>query len=81
MERLWLRHYPPGVPADIDLSRYPSLVAMFEEELQAHIADRRVPASAWARSLTYRELDEASRRVCRLATKPRAEAWTPASPS
>ena len=40
MERLWLRHYPPGVPADIDPSRYPSLVAMFEESFTAY-ADTR----------------------------------------
>ena len=31
MDRLWLRHYPPGVPSEIDAVRYPSLVAMFEE--------------------------------------------------
>jgi len=36
MERLWLRHYPPGVPADIDPSRYPSLVAMLEEGFKAY---------------------------------------------
>ena len=31
MDRPWLRHYPPGVPGEIDVARYPSLVAMFEE--------------------------------------------------
>ncbi len=31
MERIWLKDYPPGVPADIDPSRWPSLVAMMEE--------------------------------------------------
>ena len=36
MERLWLRHYPPGVPADIDPSRYPSLVAMLEEGFKTY---------------------------------------------
>ena len=47
MERPWLRHYPPGVPAEIDLARYPSLVAMFEESFKANAPGR--PASAWAR--------------------------------
>ena len=47
MERPWLQYYPPGVPADIDTSRYPSLVAMFEESFQAHAATK--PACAWAR--------------------------------
>jgi long-chain acyl-CoA synthetase len=30
-ERPWLKSYPPGVPADIDASQYPSLVALMEE--------------------------------------------------
>ena len=38
MERLWLRHYPPGVPAEIDGTRYPSLVAMFEESFRTYAA-------------------------------------------
>jgi long-chain acyl-CoA synthetase len=31
VERFWLKNYPPGVPADIDPSIYPSLVSLFEE--------------------------------------------------
>jgi long-chain acyl-CoA synthetase len=31
MDRFWLKNYPPGVPADIDPSVYPSLVALIEE--------------------------------------------------
>jgi len=31
MDRFWLKHYPPGVPADIDPSVYPSLVNLLEE--------------------------------------------------
>ena len=26
-DRPWLKSYPPGVPADIDATQYPSLVA------------------------------------------------------
>src|SRR6476646_3299805 len=59
MERLWLRHYPPGVPAEIDPSRYPSLVAMLEEGFTAYAA--RDACACMGKSLTYRELDEASR--------------------
>ncbi|HMF21657.1 MAG TPA: long-chain-fatty-acid--CoA ligase [Pseudolabrys sp.] len=61
MERLWLRHYPPGVPADIDASRYPSLVAMFEEGFKT-FADREA-CICMGKSLSYAELDEASRAV------------------
>jgi long-chain acyl-CoA synthetase len=59
MERLWLRHYPPGVPAEIDPSRYASLVAMFEESFK-NFADREV-CICMGKSLSYRELDRASR--------------------
>ncbi|HXX08772.1 MAG TPA: long-chain-fatty-acid--CoA ligase [Pseudolabrys sp.] len=59
MERLWLRHYPPGVPAEIDPSRYRSLVAMFEEGFKA-FADREA-CICMGKSLSYAELDEASR--------------------
>jgi long-chain acyl-CoA synthetase len=56
MERLWLRHYPPGVPADIDPSRYPSLVAMLEEGFKAYA--ERDACLCMGKALTYRELDE-----------------------
>jgi long-chain acyl-CoA synthetase len=58
MERLWLRHYPPGVPAEIDPSRYPSLVAMLEEAFKTYRL--REACICMGRTLTYRELDEAS---------------------
>ena len=31
MDRFWLKNYPPGVPADVDASVYPSLVSLLEE--------------------------------------------------
>jgi len=58
MERLWLRHYPPGVPAEIDPSRYSSLVAMLEEAFKTY--EQREACVCMGRALTYRELDEAS---------------------
>ncbi|MCA0324167.1 MAG: long-chain-fatty-acid--CoA ligase [Proteobacteria bacterium] len=38
-ERVWLSSYPQGVPADIDSSKYPSLVALLEESFKK-FADR-----------------------------------------
>jgi long-chain acyl-CoA synthetase len=59
MERPWLQHYPQGVAAEIDASKYPSLIAMFEESFQAH---RGRPAFVcMGKALTYGEIDEASR--------------------
>ena len=39
MERIWLKDYPAGVPADIDPSRWPSLVAMMEESFDRFSAE------------------------------------------
>jgi long-chain acyl-CoA synthetase len=58
MERIWLKQYPPGVPADIDTSRYSSLVALLEESF-AKFADRRA-FICMDKSISYRDLDELS---------------------
>jgi long-chain acyl-CoA synthetase len=59
MERIWLRHYPPGVPADIDATRYPSLAAMFEESFKTFAG--REACVCMGAALTYAGLDRASR--------------------
>ncbi|HYC16149.1 MAG TPA: long-chain-fatty-acid--CoA ligase [Pseudolabrys sp.] len=59
MERLWLRQYPPGVPAEIDPSRYPSLVAMLEEGFRAY--PERDACVCMGKVMSYADLDEASR--------------------
>jgi len=58
MERIWLRHYPPGVPADIEPSRFPTLVAMFEESFRAN--RDRTALICMGKAITYAELDFAS---------------------
>lgn len=58
MERPWLKSYPPGVPADIDLSDGATLVSIFEAAARRW-ADR--PAFAcMGRTLHYAELDRLS---------------------
>ena len=59
MDRIWIKHYPAGVPADVDATQYPSLVALFEESFAKHRH-----ANAYAcmdKKLTYAQLDEMSR--------------------
>ncbi|MEM9383976.1 MAG: AMP-binding protein [Pseudomonadota bacterium] len=57
-ERIWLREYPAGVPADIEPQRYASVKAVIEESCKRY-ADK--PAfSNMGYELTYRELDRAS---------------------
>jgi len=58
MERIWLKQYPAGVPADIDPSQYPSLVALLEESF-AKFRDRKA-FICMDKSISYRELDEMS---------------------
>ena len=58
MDRIWLKHYPPGVPADIDPKQYQSLVALLEESF-AKFAERNA-FICMDKAITYRELDEAS---------------------
>ncbi|HJR11865.1 MAG TPA: AMP-binding protein [Rhodanobacteraceae bacterium] len=58
--RPWLASYPPGVPTEIDLSRYASVVDMFGEACARH--PQRPAYSSFGRALKYAELDEASAR-------------------
>jgi long-chain acyl-CoA synthetase len=58
MERIWLKQYPPGVPADIDTSQYGSLAALLEESF-AKFADRKA-FICMDKSISYRDLDEMS---------------------
>ena len=59
MPRPWLEHYPPGVPAVVDVDTYPSLVALLEEAWRKH-ADRDASACMGKR-MTFGEVDERSR--------------------
>ena len=59
MERPWLKHYPPGVPAEIDATRYRSLVHLIEESFQANATKE--ACICMGRTLTYADLDLASR--------------------
>jgi long-chain acyl-CoA synthetase len=58
MERIWLKQYPAGVPADIDLTQYSSLVELLEESF-AKFADRKA-FICMDKSISYRDLDEMS---------------------
>src|SRR5258707_8368664 len=58
MERIWLKQYPAGVPADIDLTQYASLVELLEESF-AKFSDRKAFICI-DKSISYRYLDEMS---------------------
>src|SRR4051812_470333 len=68
MERIWLKHYAPGVPADIDPSRYPSLIDLLEESY-SKFRDRNAFV-CMDKALTYGEVDDMSRALaCFLQSK------------
>jgi long-chain acyl-CoA synthetase len=58
MERIWLKSYPPGVPAEIDPSKCRTLKELVEHTCVEH-ADR-VAFIQMGAQLTYRRLDELS---------------------
>ena len=58
MEKIWLKSYPPGVPAEIDVNEYASLREVLEESC-AKFGSR--PAySCMGRTITFAELDRLS---------------------
>ncbi|HEY8230632.1 MAG TPA: AMP-binding protein [Rhodanobacteraceae bacterium] len=56
--RPWLAHYPPGVPAEIDIDAFPSIIAMFEQACSRH--PQRPAYSSFGVTLTWAELDRQS---------------------
>ncbi len=59
MDKVWLKNYPEGVPAEADVDAYDSIVSLFEESVR-RFGDR--PAySSFGVTITYRDLDERSR--------------------
>ena len=61
MDRIWLKNYPPGIPADIDVTQYSSVVQIMEESFTT-FADRKAHV-CMDKFMTYRELDKASAAV------------------
>jgi long-chain acyl-CoA synthetase len=61
MEKIWLKSYPPGVPAEIDPFRYSSVSDLFDESFREY---RTRPAFAcMGKQITYGELDEMSQKL------------------
>jgi long-chain acyl-CoA synthetase len=59
MEKIWLKEYPQGIPAEVDIHEYSSLRDIFEKSCRK-FAD--LPAYGnMSVSMSYRELDQLSR--------------------
>jgi long-chain acyl-CoA synthetase len=59
VDRIWLKNYPAGVPADINPAEYPSLLAVLDESCERFAS---LPAyTSMGRTITYGEYREQSR--------------------
>ncbi|HEX7046180.1 MAG TPA: long-chain-fatty-acid--CoA ligase [Gammaproteobacteria bacterium] len=59
VEKIWLKHYPPGAPAEIDATRFTSLRHMLDTSFERY---RDLPAfSNMGKVLTYADIDQQSR--------------------
>ena len=58
MDKIWLKHYPKGVPAEIDVNEYASIRDVFEESVAKYAA--RPAFSCMGKSITFAELDTLS---------------------
>lgn len=58
MEKIWLKHYPKGIPHEINPDQYSSLIEVFNESVK-QFADH-IAYSNMGCELTYRELDQLS---------------------
>ena len=59
MEKTWLKQYPAGVPADINVEQYASLVALLDESFKKYGA--RVAYKFMGKAITFAQVDDASR--------------------
>jgi long-chain acyl-CoA synthetase len=61
MDKIWLKSYPPNVPAEINPDQYPSLVHMLEESFQKYASNNAYVCMD--KFMTYAELDTYSRKL------------------
>ncbi len=59
MEKTWLKNYPAGVPAEIDVGLYPSLTALVEESFSKY--GELTAYKFMGKAFSFRQIDEASR--------------------
>ena len=57
-DRIWLKSYPKGVPADIDPGKYTSVVEMMEESFKKFA--KRTAYSFMGKEQTYAQVDNLS---------------------
>lgn len=59
MEKTWLKQYPPGVPAEVDVAHYASLVALIDKSFETFAG--RTAYRFMGKAIGYAAVDAASR--------------------
>ena len=59
MEKIWLKSYPQGVPAEVDTSGYASLAALFEDSFKKYANDKAYVCMD--KAITFGDIDRMSR--------------------
>ena len=59
MEKTWLKSYPAGVPAEIDVAQYRSLVDLLEESFKKY--GSAIAYRFMGKSITFGQVDQQSR--------------------
>ncbi|MDQ6685090.1 MAG: AMP-binding protein, partial [Pseudomonadota bacterium] len=59
MEKTWLKQYPAGVPAEIDVAQYPSLVALLDDSFRRFAG--RTAYKFLGKSISFAQVDAASK--------------------
>ncbi|HEX8603386.1 MAG TPA: AMP-binding protein, partial [Pseudoduganella sp.] len=60
MEKIWLKSYPEGVPAEIDVSQYTSVTHLLEDSFRKYANDKAYVCMD--KFLTYAQVDQMSRK-------------------
>jgi long-chain acyl-CoA synthetase len=58
MDKPWLKNYPPGVPAEVDVEKYANIPAMFEQAVAKY--GSRIAFECMGAQISYAELDRLS---------------------
>ncbi|OHC62374.1 MAG: long-chain-fatty-acid--CoA ligase [Rhodocyclales bacterium GWA2_65_19] len=61
MDKLWLKQYPAGVPAEIDVNQYETVSQVLEESMKKYAA--RTAFICMGKTVTYSQLDTLSRNL------------------
>src|SRR3989344_4897885 len=63
LHKIWLRSYPPGVPENVDVDEYHSLVELLESSIETY--GDHLAFSSMGTSLTYNEFHQKINQLAR----------------